>query len=184
MRISEIRASVDKWARIVSVTPEEYNELLGELGFQTKEVSGSTGKRSWNVTAKGSRHTRMSKNPFKKELLWDFDAHYEVHKLLGKRTQRYLFCEKCDTYLNVQPGFDFRLKKFTCLRCGHVNSLRYQVEEEAAPTTYIFHKCTECKKTASDIDAVNVLFGFSMTENGITPHNVCKECRNKWKTEL
>ena len=36
--MKEIRATVEKWASIVSMSPEEYNELLEELGYIEKRI--------------------------------------------------------------------------------------------------------------------------------------------------
>ena len=103
MDVKEIRVSVDKWAKTLSISPDEYNELLGELGYQTKVRSQASGKSmKWSLTEKGFKHIKMSKNPFSRVVLWDFDTHFQVHKLVGKKTQTYMFCDKCDAYLNTQ----------------------------------------------------------------------------------
>ena len=33
----------------------------------------------------------------------------------------YWFCDSCDAFLNVQPGFDEKLGKWKCAHCGTVN---------------------------------------------------------------
>jgi len=127
--MKEIRVTVEEWAGTVSVSPEEYNELLGELGYQTKVVPKiEGGDVKWSLTEKGLKHIKMSKNPFKREILWDFDTHFQVHKLIGEKKQTYMFCDKCDAYLNTQPGFNFGLKKFVCEKCGHVNDTVHNPE--------------------------------------------------------
>ena len=194
--MKEIRAAVEKWASIVSMNPEEYNELLEELGYQVKvmpEKKGGTVK--WSLTEKGFKRMRMSRNPFKKEILWDLDTHFQVHKLIGKKKQIYMFCDECDAYLNTQPGFNFGLKKFACERCGHVNdivcnteTLKEVIEAEREFMDDMMHhkacndvmqECPKCGKVAKGIDEIITLFGFQKTECDLQPYTLCKECRKK-----
>lgn len=139
----KIKASAEQWAKTMSLTESEYNELLEELGYLIR-VEGNpapknglvcieTGKgqiSKWNLTEKGWKHVKLSRNPFKRPrvLLWDFDSHFQVHKRLGKKRGTYIFCDKCDAYLNTQSGFNFSLKKFVCEKCGHVNDTVYKAE--------------------------------------------------------
>lgn len=178
--MKEIRVSVDKWAKTLSMSPDEYNELLGELGYQTKVKSQESGRPAkWSLTEKGLKHIKVSKNPFNRVILWDLDAHFQVHKLVGKKTQTYMFCDKCDAYLNTQSGFNFGLKKFVCEKCGHINDTVYLPEEFQNAEYEVYQKCPECGKAAKNIDEIIVLFGFQQTEDGLQPYSLCKECRQK-----
>lgn len=180
--MKEIRVSVDKWAKTLSMNPDEYNELLGELGYHTKVKSQESGRPAkWSLTEKGLKHIKVSKNPFNRVILWDFDAHFQVHKLVGKKTQTYMFCDKCDAYLNTQSGFNFGLKKFVCEKCGHINDTVYLPEESQNAEYEVYQKCPECGMAAKDIDEIIVLFGFQKTEDGLQPYSLCKECRQKYR---
>lgn len=33
------------------------------------------------------------------------------------------FCDECDTYLNIQPGFSAKKKTWRCAECGFTNSI-------------------------------------------------------------
>ena len=33
------------------------------------------------------------------------------------------FCDNCEAFLNIQPGFSNDGKRWTCTECGHVNSI-------------------------------------------------------------
>lgn len=33
------------------------------------------------------------------------------------------FCDDCETYLNIQPGFTTKNKTWKCTECGHINSV-------------------------------------------------------------
>ena len=180
--MKEIRVSVDKWAKPLSMNPDEYNELLGELGYHTKVKSQESGRPAkWSLTEKGLKHIKVSKNPFNRVILWDFDAHFQVHKLVGKKKQTYMFCDKCDAYLNTQSGFNFGLKKFVCEKCGHINDTVYLPEESQNAEYEVYQKCPECGMAAKDIDEIIVLFGFQKTEDGLQPYSLCKECRQKYR---
>jgi len=48
------------------------------------------------------------------------DCGYTVSKK-EKRTGVFWFCDDCEAYLNVQPGFTTVNKTWTCRACGHVN---------------------------------------------------------------
>ena len=40
-----------------------------------------------------------------------------------KRKSVFWFCDECDTYMNVQPGFTDKTGKWTCSECGYVNDV-------------------------------------------------------------
>lgn len=120
-----VRVSAEEWAGTLNIKEEEYNELLEELGYQTKTQATLSGSTSWKLTEKGLKHVKVSWWPFHRVVLWDFDTHFQVHKLLGKKRQTHMFCDKCDAYLNHQVGFHFGLKKYVCEECGHVNDTVY-----------------------------------------------------------
>ena len=51
-----------------------------------------------------------------------FDCGYTIpakHKLFGV----FWFCDNCETYMNIQPGFTTKNKKWTCTECGFLNSV-------------------------------------------------------------
>ncbi|MBR4058662.1 MAG: Sec23/Sec24 zinc finger-containing protein [Lachnospiraceae bacterium] len=150
-------------------------DLVYHLQKVRSQASGKPMK--WSLTEKGFKHIKMSKNPFSRVILWDFDTHFQVHKLVGKKTQTYMFCDKCDAYLNTQPGFNFGLKKFVCEKCGHINDTLYLPTKSLNAENNVYQECPKCEKTAKNIDEIIVLFGFQKTEAGLQPYSLCKECR-------
>lgn len=38
-----------------------------------------------------------------------------------KRTGVFWFCDECEAYMNVQPGFTTKNKEWKCTACGHIN---------------------------------------------------------------
>lgn len=36
------------------------------------------------------------------------------------------FCDGCNTFLNNQPGFDIKKKRWVCSKCGHDNDITYE----------------------------------------------------------
>lgn len=141
--MTKIKATSERWAKTMGIAEEEYNGLLEELGYLVRVTGDPASKEGlvcverengqnikWTLTGKGWKHARLSRNPFKcsKVLLWDFDSYFQAHKRLGKKRGTYIFCDKCDAYLNMQSGFNFALKKFVCEKCGHVNDTVYNAQ--------------------------------------------------------
>ena len=115
---------VSRWSQSLGFTEPELNAYLEELGYQKRITSG--GKTAWSITSRGARHGRMSRNPFRKVPLWDFEAFFQAVKLRGKKTGQYYYCENCNDYLSNQYGFEFGMKKWVCKKCGVVNELCYE----------------------------------------------------------
>ena len=112
-----------KWSQTFNFTESEFNECLEELGLQKRvPVKGSM---RFDVTGRGARHSRMSRNPFRRVILWDFDAFFQALKLKGKKSGEFHYCDKCGDYLSDQHGFEFSMKKWVCKKCGFVNELEY-----------------------------------------------------------
>lgn len=125
-------ATVERWARVMNITPVDFNEYLKKLNYQVEVKRGADGAhRVWHITEKGKQHGRVSKNPFKRILLWDFDAAFAVRKIRGKITRTCFYCDECEMYLPMQSGFDFTMQKWVCKRCGYVNKLYYDPEDYA-----------------------------------------------------
>ena len=161
-----------RWSQAFNFTEKEFNDVLAELGLQRSVVSG--GKQVWRITERGMQHSRMSRNPFKRVILWDFDAFFQAVKVKGKKSGEYFYCEKCGDYLSSQHGFEFGMKKWVCKKCGEVNSLTYAPPTEAA----ISLSCPECGKRADGIDEVIAVFGFEKDGSGrLIPKKVCKNCQ-------
>ncbi len=58
--------------------------------------------------------------------LWECpDCRYTV-KSKEKDSGVFWFCDDCDTYLNVQEGFDARSGKWICTECGYENDVTYR----------------------------------------------------------
>ena len=180
-KMAEVVVSAEKWAKTLGISEDEYNKLLMELGYLANNNSETkTPNSRWEVTDKGWKHIKLSKNLFKRTLLWDVDTHFQVHKLLGKKRRTYIFCDKCDAYLNKQTGFDTEVEKIICEKCGHINILAYKSDEEQVQESMdISSQCSVCGRMAWGIDEIIVLFGFQRTEKGLRPHTTCKRCREQ-----
>ena len=50
------------------------------------------------------------------------DCGYTITKL-QKMTSVFWFCDNCDTFLNVQPGFDTKKRHWKCSECGFDNDV-------------------------------------------------------------
>ncbi len=115
------RLSVERYAEYFDITEEELNKSLKELGYQTRNISPKNSGWEWILTPKGRRHGRMSCNPFRRVILWDFHAYIAARSLMGKKARKYMYCARCQTYLNHQQGFSFEHAKWKCVKCGYVN---------------------------------------------------------------
>jgi len=99
----EVRFSPAVYARIKNdISEKEINEGLEELGYQTRYHSGATPKQKWILTSKGWNHGRMSRNPFRKVILWDLNAYLKVRIHILKKARKYPDCKNCQAYLNFQ----------------------------------------------------------------------------------
>lgn len=178
-KMVEVVVSAEKWAKTLGISEDEYNNLLMELGYLVNNNSETkTPNSRWVVTDKGWKHVKLSKSLFKRTLLWDFDTHFQVHKLLGKKRRTYIFCDKCDAYLNKQIGFNPEDEKIICKKCGHINIIAFESDvEEDQTVTDISSSCAICGRTEWGIDEIMVLFGFRRTEKGLQPYTACKRCR-------
>ncbi len=47
---------------------------------------------------------------------------YEIDSKALRKTV-FWFCDKCDAFLNVQPGFDASEGKWNCVQCGYENDI-------------------------------------------------------------
>ena len=54
------------------------------------------------------------------------------------------FCDECESYLNIQEGFDRKSKKHICKKCGYENDTSF---------SNIKGICSDCGKIISDTDA-------------------------------
>ncbi len=123
-------ATAERWAKSINISTDEFNEYLKKLNYQVWVDEGfDKEKMVWHITEKGRKHGRISRNPFKRIVLWDFDAAFAVVKVKGKVTKEYFYCDECDMYLPMQSGFDFSMQRWVCKRCGHVNKLYYSPED-------------------------------------------------------
>ena len=78
-------ATVERWARTMDITPEDFNEYLEKLNYQVEVKNGTDGThRIWHITEKGKQYGRVSRNPLKRALVWNFDAAFAVKKVNGK----------------------------------------------------------------------------------------------------
>ena len=50
------------------------------------------------------------------------DCGYKMSKL-EKRFSVLWFCDKCEAYLNNQPGFDTKQGTWKCKNCGYINNV-------------------------------------------------------------
>ena len=176
-----------KWSQTFNFTEQEFNDCLEELGLQKRITSG--GSTHFSVTSRGARHSRMSRNPFKRVPLWDFDAFFQAVKLKGKKSGEYYYCDKCGDYMSDQHGFEFSMKKWVCKKCGYVNELGYKspadrLEEPASgevrTATGISQKCPTCGRSAEGIGELQAMFGFRKDDEGhISVKEVCKNCSGK-----
>lgn len=177
-----------KWSQTFHFTESEFNECLEELGLQ-RRVLAKGGVR-FDVTGRGARHSRMSRSPFKRVILWDFDAFFQALKLKGKKSGEFHYCDKCGDYLSDQHGFEFSMKKWVCKKCGYVNELEYKPHitekegttlEEMKAVENICQKCPTCGRSAMGIDELQAMFGFQKDERGrIVAKEVCKSCSDKY----
>ena len=53
------------------------------------------------------------------------DCGYALSRV-QKNAGVFWFCDSCETYLNVQPGFTTKKKTWTCTECGHKNDVTGQ----------------------------------------------------------
>ncbi len=176
-----------KWSQTFNFTEQEFNECLEELGLQ-KRVSAKGGA-CFEVTGRGARHSRMSRNPLHRVILWDFDAFFQAVKLKGKKSGEYHYCDKCGDYMSDQHGFEFSMKKWVCKKCGYVNELEYKrpagvmeatMPKEGKSMESICQKCPTCGRSAESIDELQAMFGFQKDERGqIVAREVCKSCSGK-----
>ena len=60
---------------------------------------------------------------------------FDVMKIRGKITRKYSYCDKCNSFLGRQSGFDINMEHWVCKKCGYINKLFYD------PDDY----CYECK---------------------------------------
>lgn len=116
---------VEHWAKTIGVTSEEFNDYLAKLNYQVL----SDENEIWYITKQGSRYGRVSRNPFRKVNVWSIDALFSVLKIGGKITGEFFYCDKCDSYLSHQSGFETTMGRWVCKRCGHVNKLFYDPED-------------------------------------------------------
>lgn len=117
-----------RWSQTFNFTEHEFNECLEELGLQRRVLD--KGGVHFDVTRRGARHSRMSRNPFNRVILWDFDAFFQALKLKGKKSGEFHYCDMCGDYLSDQYGFEFSMKKWVCKKCGYVNELDYRAPAE------------------------------------------------------
>ena len=79
------------WAKTIGITEQEFSKNLIELGYIIK------GSKGYDRTPKGHKHSRQ----ILKTIYWDVDAMFDVLKLIGKKTGKYFYCEKCGSYNKV-----------------------------------------------------------------------------------
>ena len=119
-------ATAERWAVALKISTEEFNEYLKKLHYQKESIEDNRDLTSiWTLTSTGKKYGRKSYNPFKHDLLWNIDAFFDVMKIRGKITRKYSYCDKCDSFLGRQSGFDINMEHWVCKKCGHINKLFY-----------------------------------------------------------
>lgn len=92
----------------------------------------------------------------KKKKSWQCEeCEYELSENEFTNDYIFWFCDGCDSYLNVQEGFDLNASSWTCCNCGHETPLTFDS---------ITGVCSECGKSLPDPDAT-----------------LCADCRQKRK---
>lgn len=118
-----------KWAQSMGISEAEFNEYLEKINYQVWKDAGPSKTEMWHITEKGRQHSKKSRNPFVRAILWDFDTLVEVTRVRGKITKKYFYCDKCGAYLSTQSGFDFELQNWECKKCGHTSKLYYDPKD-------------------------------------------------------
>ena len=108
-----------EWAKSMSITEQEFNKHLAELGYL---INGS---KNGERTPKGHKHSRR----FLQKTYWDVDAMFDVLKLIGKKTGKYFYCDKCGSYNKVEQQ-DGPILNCICHSCGFPVKLESAKTEE------------------------------------------------------
>ena len=123
-------ATAERWAKSLNISKEEFNDYLKKLHYQKEGVADNKDLTFvWVLTPQGKNYGRYSYNPFNYDLLWNIDAFFSVMKIRGKITKTYSYCDKCDSFLGRQDGFDINMNHWVCKKCGHINKLYYSPED-------------------------------------------------------
>ncbi len=93
--------------------------------FQRKRSQSDSVARTFSriksITCPCCHHT-LSLNPHTK--VWSCDTcAYCISQTALLHGYTYWFCDKCNTFLNVQPGFNTERLEWTCLICNHKNDV-------------------------------------------------------------
>ena len=60
----------------------------------------------------------------RKTKLWNcIDCYYQLSQKALRKGYVFWFCDKCDSYLNVQEGFENAKEIFICKTCGYENDI-------------------------------------------------------------
>ena len=97
-------------------------------------------------------HEKLFFNNRKKAWCCD-DCHYSLSEKEFLDDYVFWFCDCCETYLNVQQGFNRKGSSWTCKICGFENDLSYE---------NIHGVCRDCDCRLDDPDA-----------------SLCESCRTK-----
>jgi len=100
------------------------NSEIPFTGFQYREIDKKSSmyanmKKEMDCPACRSPHMFLGSS---KKLWKCVDCGYtlpQIQRLFGV----FWFCDKCDTFKNIQPGFNTKKKKWICTECGFENSV-------------------------------------------------------------
>ncbi len=111
------------WANSLDITEQEFNRHLVELGYYMQMENGKRLQR----TPKGVKHS----TDFFGKIRWDINVVYDVVKLIGRKTGKYFYCEKCSAYNKVEDTGEV-VQNCLCHNCSY--PVKLGVKKHNEPT--------------------------------------------------
>jgi len=116
-------ASASVWGKKIHINRKIFNSYLIDLGYLKKVPNDNGRKQESFVTKIGEKHSALTSNSFRKNILWDYDTFVKVVKLRTEKAEVHYCCEKCCTPIDELSNFDHLQPEYQCYKCGHVGEV-------------------------------------------------------------
>ncbi len=113
-----IWATASDWGKKIHISRTKFDNYLVDLGYLDCSHSMNKKRGKLDVTEKGKFHSAITNTPFRKRLLWDYEAFKEVVKMRAQRAQVYECCPRCNAHLDTMPNYNYLDLSHKCHRCG------------------------------------------------------------------